>query len=717
MDDGRVAEPNGDAMQLSVDVEGVLAQDPVGAYDRMDDKTRSRYHAVIQRWAQRSGRSPTDIATLVLRHAQATAGCGGRGAATHVGYYLIDAGVLQIEAELALRWTLRDRFRRACKQRLALLYPAIVLTIISAVGLAAGAYAVRHGASWTLGATVFVATAIIFYGAASLVGRLLCEPWIEHRVLPKMAFAAGIPATHRTLVVVPTVLRDAAQAEAAVARLVQLAEVDPERNLHFALLSDFADAPQAHMPGDTAILAALERAAARAFGHADGAAGAGMARRAFVLHRERRWYEPDRVWMGWQRKRGKLEELATLLRQPGATTSYTWDGGGLGELQCDAPYRYVICLDEDTWMGEGEALFLARTAAHPLNHAEFCPKTGRLLRGYTFFDPVFRAYPAERAAPPKRLPGPRLATPDFRFDLFNGGFHFGKGLIDVDAYYHHLTGRLPVRATLSHDIIDGLLGGRAVVMSAYFYEPESARQLPSFAQGRRWIRGAIQQTPWLLPWVREADGVLRRNPLSPMARLMLASALMRTAKPVLCLMMVVCGWTLLGGSAWVWTSLFLFPNYYLLVIPLFERTVHWLWALARGEERPSFRDVISVAQLRAAAWMVGEAAHSGLLTAIAAARGFWRGFVSGRGLLEWRAQTSVVSSTGSDITHYGREYLPSMILSGFVLVLVGVVRPENLVVATPLVIAWLAEFAVCWMMDQPRVEPGPRVAPGVVPGN
>ena len=42
--------------------------------------------------------------------------------------------------------------------------------------------------------------------------------------------------------------------------------------------------------------------------------GEGHADRFFLFHRERRWNPRERVWMGWERKRGKIEEFNRLLR-------------------------------------------------------------------------------------------------------------------------------------------------------------------------------------------------------------------------------------------------------------------------------------------------------------------------------------------------------------------------------------------------------------------
>ena len=56
--------------------------------------------------------------------------------------------------------------------------------------------------------------------------------------------------------------------------------------------------------------------------------GADHADRFFLFHRERRWNAQEHAWMGWERKRGKIEEFNRLLR--GASdTSFTVQVGEL----------------------------------------------------------------------------------------------------------------------------------------------------------------------------------------------------------------------------------------------------------------------------------------------------------------------------------------------------------------------------------------------------
>ena len=88
----------------------------------------------------------------------------------------------------------------------------------------------------------------------------------------------------------------------------------PDRELYFALLSDWTDAPTENTAGDAALLSVAGDAIARLNRlHGNGSAGG----RFLLLHRRRVWSDGQAQWMGWERKRGKLHELNRLLR--GAT--------------------------------------------------------------------------------------------------------------------------------------------------------------------------------------------------------------------------------------------------------------------------------------------------------------------------------------------------------------------------------------------------------------
>jgi cyclic beta-1,2-glucan synthetase len=80
--------------------------------------------------------------------------------------------------------------------------------------------------------------------------------------------------------------------------------------------------------------------------------------------------------MGWERKRGKIEEFNRLLR--GATdTSFAVQVGDLSVLP---DVRYCITLDTDTRLPRDAARQLIGIITHPLNRARFDPRLGRVTR-------------------------------------------------------------------------------------------------------------------------------------------------------------------------------------------------------------------------------------------------------------------------------------------------------------------------------------------------
>ena len=95
---------------------------------------------------------------------------------------------------------------------------------------------------------------------------------------------------------------------------------NPDPQLTYALLTDFGDAPAEDMPEDEELLA-LARA---------GIENLNKKYRAeapfYLFHRQRQWNPSEGVWMGWERKRGKLADFNRLLLDLGETPYTTQVG-------------------------------------------------------------------------------------------------------------------------------------------------------------------------------------------------------------------------------------------------------------------------------------------------------------------------------------------------------------------------------------------------------
>ncbi|MDQ3043492.1 MAG: carbohydrate-binding protein, partial [Acidobacteriota bacterium] len=373
---------------------------------------------------------------------------------SHVGYYLIDEGVAELEKEFDYRrrfseWTRCFILRHPTKIYLGML--AFLTALIVALFVLAAAY---------LGAGVPL---LIVFGLLSLIPAsdlaLSVLNWdftltIPPRLLPQMDTAAEIPADAQTIVVIPTLLTG----EMVVEELLEKLEIyylgNQDENIYFGLLGDFADAPAEEMPTDAAILnRAFDRVEELNERHQKNG------RRKFHLfHRRRLWNGREGKWMGWERKRGKLQEFNRLLRGAKDTsfTAVTADGEILRKI------KYVITLDSDTQLPRDAARKLVGVAAHPLNRPHFDEKLQRVTKGYGVLQPRvgISLTSAARSRFARIFSGNTgfdpytTATSDVYQDLFGEGSFTGKGLYDVDAFEASLKGRVPENSILSHDLFE-----------------------------------------------------------------------------------------------------------------------------------------------------------------------------------------------------------------------------------------------------------------------
>jgi cyclic beta-1,2-glucan synthetase len=541
-------------------VEHILRGDPAQAYTAMDRDTRDRYRKVVERLARATGKDEPEIARRAVALAQEakdeqarTAGAGTESPRlTHIGYYLIDEGRPALETRLGYPVPPHVRMRRWVRHYPTQTYlgsiTLISLTVLSAVL----SFAARTGAS-PLQLMVIVLLSVVpalsvAVGLANWVVTLTLPP----RILPKMDFEKGISAECPTLVVIPALLTSATEVNSLLKQieLHYLRNLDPY--LSFALLTDLPDALQQSLPGDDAL---VEQAAngIRALNHRYPRERAAP---FYLFHRERRWNADEARWMGWERKRGKLQELNRLLRQS-TDTSYTVQ---IGDSSVLPSIKYVITLDADTMLLRQGAQRLVATLAHPLNQAEFNAR-GRVTAGYTLLQPRTEITPASASrslftrifAGDVGLDLYTRAVSNVYQDLFGTGIYIGKGIYDVDALERSLKDRIPENALLSHDLFEGIHGRVGLVTDIVLYEDYPPHYLVYMRRSHRWIRGDWQLLPWLLPRVRYAGTGTLSNDLSVIDRWKILDNLRRSLLAPMLLLLFVASWLWLPGPTWAWT--------------------------------------------------------------------------------------------------------------------------------------------------------------------
>ena len=229
-------------------VEGVLRAEPTGVYRRQEFATRDRYRQAVEQMARAAGRDELEVARLAV--ARAAAATDPRR--QHVGYHLVAEGRRPFARELGCRFKFRDRWRTFLTDHPYIVYfgglAAVTGGLVApAVGLAAAAGA----APWLLALVALAALLPASDIAVSLVNYAVCR-LLPPRVLPKMDFTTGIPSDCRTVVVIPGMLTRPESATALCERLELHYLANPDPQLRFALLTDWADAPTETTPGSAA---------------------------------------------------------------------------------------------------------------------------------------------------------------------------------------------------------------------------------------------------------------------------------------------------------------------------------------------------------------------------------------------------------------------------------------------------------------------------------
>ncbi|MFI5107270.1 MAG: GH36-type glycosyl hydrolase domain-containing protein [Terriglobales bacterium] len=689
-------------------VEQVLREDIGGVYGRMDFPTRDRYRHVIEKTAKNSSLSESAVARAAIELAQRNASSrGSHPRAGHVGFYLIDDGLRQLQERAEVRLSAAEALRKLGGGFPLLLYlgAIVLLSAVIAGGLLAKAYAGGlHG--WPLGLMGIVSLLCASHLAVALVNWLATLQAPPH-LLPRMDFSEGIPPESRTLAVVPTMLTSAANLEELIEALEVRFLANRDDNLHLGLLTDFPDADQESLPEDEPLLR-LARQKIEQLNDKYPGTNSGT---FFLFHRPRRWNARERTWMGYERKRGKLGDLNALLRgDPGNRFSLV-----VGDTQVLPSVKYVITLDTDTQLPRDSAWQFVGAMAHPLNRARYDPDQQRVVEGYGILQPrVAASLPGTSRSRYARLFGSEpgidpytRAVSDVYQDLFHEGSFIGKGIYDVDAFEQALNGRFPENRILSHDLLEGCYARAGLLSDVQLYEEYPARYSADVSRRHRWIRGDWQLFRWVLPGAPGPDGRFQYNPLSGLSRWKIFDNLRRSLTPSALALLLILGWTVLP-AAWFWTvavvALVLLPSLLVSVLDVLHKPGEVLLrqhlaAAAHAAER----------HFAQAAFTLVCLPYEAFFTLDAVFRTAWRMWITHRRMLEWNPSSAHDLSHRTNLAAICRTMWIAPALSMVAAIYLAVLRPSALACAGPLLALWCISPLMAWWISRPLVHRGARL--------
>ncbi len=702
-------------------VDAVLRAD--SDFAAMDFATRDRYRHAIEKLALGSGHTEIEVAQSAIDSAKSAAAEKPNGDGViarrehHPGYYLISEGRHQLEEKLGFHAPLRDWIARAnaaagIKGYLGTI--AVVTALIVACGLIAIADARIGG--WTRFILAMLAIIPAMDAAVAIVNRAVTTV-IGPALIPALELHDGVPPSLRTIVVMPTLLTTGAEIDEQIERLEVHYLASPDGELYFALLSDWTDSATETALGDDDLLAAAAAGIAQLnHRHGPGPAGA----RFLLLHRRRVWDAAEGVWMGHERKRGKLHELNRLLRGGTDTTFVASDG--------HAPavpdgVRYVITLDADTRLPRGAAKRMVGKMAHPLNAPLFDQHLGRVVEGHGLLQPrITASLPTGRDgsvfqrvfSSAAGIDPYAFAVSDVYQDLLDEGSYSGKGIYDVDVFEAALAGRVPDDTLLSHDLFEGTFARSGLASDIELVEEFPSRYDVAAARQHRWARGDWQLLPWILgrahasnadpAGLQPRDG---RSSMPALGRWKMIDNLRRTLSAPMTLLALIAGWTLPPAGAAMWTAFIVATIATAPMLPFVTGIIPRRRDISKRSHILAVgKDLMSgMSQL---AMMLTLLAHQAWLMSDAISRTLYRLYVSHRLMLEWTTAAKAKRTRRLDVRGFYATMAGAIVLTAVAAVFVEFKGHGGAMVAAPFVILWMLSPAIARWASLPPPSAGAK---------
>lgn len=662
-------------------------------FGAMDFASRNMYRTAIETLARGSSKPEGAVTDAALTLAQT----GTTPATRDPGHCLIGPGRAALERSIGYRPGLGLQLQRVVA---SLALPGY-LTALGLAGFAVLALSVlQTGAQGWFAVMLGLAGLGPALEAANALVNLAVTRTVAPRRLPGLDLPQGIPSDLRCLVAVPVLLDTLSDLDACIERLEVHHLSSPDGALHYALLSDGPDSATETRPQDGELIAHAAQAMARL----NAAYPSLRGDRFLFLHRRRLWNPAMGVWMGWERKRGKLSELNRLLR--GAS-----DTSFLAPCVVPQDVRFVITLDADTRLLRNTVRRLIGKLAHPLNTPRFDPTQGWVTQGYGILQPrVTPALPIgtegslyqQIHASDGGIDAYAAAISDVYQDLFGEGSFTGKGIYDVDAFEASLAGRVPENTMLSHDLFEGNFARAALVSDIEVVEDFPARHDIAARRQHRWVRGDWQLLPWLSGWTGAGH-----TAIPALGRWKIIDNLRRSVTAPLTLLALTAGWLLPVDVALIWTGLVLAMLALPHVLPL-------PFALMPGRAGITAHSHFSALVRDARLAMAHIGLDLALLPDTALRRGdaiirtIWRLLMSRRNLLEWTPAAQISQRQSPSVLGQFVDMAPGVL---FGLALTGgavALNPDVWPFVVPFALLWLGSPAVAAYVNQSR--PAPQTA-------
>ena len=684
-------------------LEQILSQDPDGVYQKMDLESRGMYRGVIVKLSLRYRLMEEKIAKDCLE--LAVRGRDDLHCSHHVGAYLLGKGYPILKAK-ALGKPVPKSIRKRVNVKGILYFLTLFLIALGLSACLLYAFRTLGGLQETGRYIITLLAAMpLLVGISIEITNFIFTRRIMVKKIPSLNYQDEIPEEARTFVVMPVIVSSKEQGLEYMDRLQKHYLANRQPNLSFALLLDFGDSPEQSMPKD----AVIENALAARMKELNERYPSEH-QRFSLFFRYRKWNEAENCYMGWERKRGKLEEFNNLLNgEAKENTTFS-------SIYCDrellTTFRYVITLDADTNLIRDNAAKLVGLIDHPLNKPVLDPASQTVKEGYVIIQPSVRNHIVEKNGSrftkifggESGLAHYGTVISDIYQDIFNEAIYTGKGIYDIKTFHKVLENKVPENRILSHDLFESCYARTAFSSTAKIMDNFPNSVLSFTKREHRWLRGDWQLLPWLFMG-KTPDG----RGLCALSRWKIFDNLRRSLVPLSKTLFILLNLVWMPTAYCLWFPFVFFNDLFSLVILLLAVMNQKLARPNLALVYKSFLQELAV-MLERAFLEFTITPYRAYVAADAIVRTLYRIFISKKNLLHWNTAEAVDASIVNTRKGYFLTMWSSLLPASALLILLftGYLNPAGMILTAVVIADWSLAFEIAYRISQPENRLHPR---------
>lgn len=684
-------------------VEEILKKDPVNVYSKMDYKTRIYYRNKLKEISKKTKISEIYIARKCLELSSIEyekSNMDSNDKKAHVGYYLIADGEPKLlEILQNKKVPKQNNMHKAQKYITAL---AVVTIVLAGVyGLYINTQINNIVLSLILSILLLIPIETIF----TQIAQYILGKTKNTKIIPKLDFRNGIPEQNATFVVIPTIIKNGKRVEELMHKLEVYYIANKSDNIYFALLGDCSTSSNEEEGFDEEVINTGKKMV-------------DILNKKYpdekftkfnFIYRKRMWNEGEEAYLGWERKRGLLNQFNEYIL---GNISNPFKTNTITNLASMPPIKYIITLDADTDLVLNSAKELIGAMAHILNKPELNKSEDLVIAGHALIQPrigidlmsSIKSLYTKIYAGAGGVDVYANAISDIYQDNFEEGIFTGKGIYDLKIFSKILNNEIPENTILSHDLLEGSylrcgLATDIMLMDGYPVGYNSSK-----SRLHRWIRGDWQIIIWLKDKIKNKRGKIKNNPLNILSKYKIFDNLVRSLLEVSSVLTIIYMCILdyfYKIKIWPIITTVLIAVLTPTVIDVINKIVF----KREGEKRQkTFNKTLSGinASLLRGLFTLATLPDKAYMSANAICKTLYRLKVSKKHMLEWVTAEEAEKMAKKDIKSYYINMAPNIILGilGILYIFINAKNPFSVLIFVISLLWLIAPAIMCYISKE-----------------